>query len=210
MLHAIIRRGRRLHDDILLPAAGQHGVIQALRRGDRYQLHALRRSDMHRSGEQCNPRAAVTRGLGQGVAHLAGGVIGEIAHRSMRSTVGPAVTSTRRPSMSRARHSRSHTACTMASGSLMRPAPLSPQARCPLSGPTVLTPRASKVRRFCCVASAVHMPVFMAGASKMGAFVASSVVVSMSSAMPQASLAIRLAVAGATSITSAFCARIYA
>ena len=95
----------------------------------------------------------------------------------------------------------------MASGSLMRPAPLSPQARRPLSGPTVRTPRASKTRRFCCVASAVHMPVFIAGASTMGALVAKSVVVSMSSAMPQASLAIRLAVAGATSITSAFCAR---
>ena len=81
MLHAVIRRGRRLHDDVLFPTAGQHGIIQALRRGDGHQLHALRRDDMHRPREQRDLRAAIARSLRQGVAHLAGGIVGEVAHR---------------------------------------------------------------------------------------------------------------------------------
>ena len=48
-----------------------------------------------------------------------------------------------------------------------------------------------------------YIAVFMAGATKIGAFVASTVVVSISSAMPQAAFARKFAVAGATSTTSA-------
>ena len=51
------------------------------------------------------------------------------------------------------------------------------------------------------------MPVFMAGATSFSHRAASTVVVSMSSAMPWASLAITLAVAGAIRIRSAFFAR---
>ena len=47
------------------------------------------------------------------------------------------------------------------------------------------------------------MLVFMAGARNTGAFVASSVVVNMSSASPTAAFARKLAVAGATSKRSA-------
>ena len=51
------------------------------------------------------------------------------------------------------------------------------------------------------------MAVFMAGATTLGQREASTVVVSMSSAMPWAILAITLAVAGAMRIRSAFLAR---
>ena len=47
------------------------------------------------------------------------------------------------------------------------------------------------------------MPVFMAGASRIGAFVAKTVVDSMSSAMPHAIFAMIFAVAGAMAKTSA-------
>ena len=50
---------------------------------------------------------------------------------------------------------------------------------------------------FCCVATFSYMFTFMAGAMTMGAVVASAVVVSRSSAMPFASLAMTFAVHGA-------------
>ena len=50
------------------------------------------------------------------------------------------------------------------------------------------------------------IPVFMAGETSFGHLAARTVVVSMSSAMPWAILAMTLAVAGATRMTSAFLA----
>ena len=126
---------------------------------------------------------------------------------SSRSLVAPAVTSTFSPERSFPDVRMPSTASTTASGSLMRPAPRSPHARIPESGPIKRTPRSFSVRRFACVASAVHMPVFMAGASRTGALVASTVVESMSSAIPAAIFAMILAVAGAITKTSARCAR---
>ncbi len=124
----------------------------------------------------------------------------------MRSRVGPAVTSTFSPRRSSRGCKMRIASATICSGSLMRPAPTSPHARKPLSGPIKRTPRFVSVRRLLCVASAVHMPVFIAGASKIGALVASRVVVSISSATPQASLAMRFAVAGAITKSCAFLA----
>ena len=98
-------------------------------------------------------------------------------------------------------------ASTMAAGSLMRPAPVSPQAKKPPSGPTKCAPLARSVSTLRRVASAVHMPVFIAGARSRGAFAASRVVESISSARPTASLARMLAVAGATTHRSASLAR---
>ena len=98
-------------------------------------------------------------------------------------------------------------AATISAGSAMRPAPLSPQARKPLLGPTTCTPRCRRVAMFCRVAAASHMPTFMAGATSMGARVARAVVESISSANPQASLARMLAVAGAMANSSARLAR---
>ena len=87
------------------------------------------------------------------------------------------------------------------SGSL--PRPLSPQARWPAAGSMIWKPRPRSVSRLLCVTGLSYMPVFMAGAITTGALVASSVVVTISSAMPCAALAITFAVAGAMTNTSA-------
>ena len=59
----------------------------------------------------------------------------------------------------------------------------------------------------CWVKGFSYMAVFMAGAMIFGALLASTVVVSMSSAMPWANFAITFAVAGAIIIRSAFLAK---
>ena len=92
---------------------------------------------------------------------------------------------------------------TMSAGSLIRPGPTSPQACQPASGPMIRTPRPTSTSRLACVAAARHICWFMAGASTIGAGVARHTVASRSSAKPCASRAIRFAVAGAASTTSA-------
>ena len=85
----------------------------------------------------------------------------------------------------------------------MRPAPISPHACSPLPGPQISTLRAFNVAKLACVAACAYICWFMAGATATFAGVASSNVVSRSSAMPAAILAIILHVAGATKIKSA-------
>ena len=65
------------------------------------------------------------------------------------------------------------------------------------------TPSWRSVSILRCVAAWCHMRTFMAGAIRIGLSVASSVVDARSSAMPAVILAIRLAVAGATTTKSA-------
>ena len=122
---------------------------------------------------------------------------------SMASWVPPAVTITRSPPRGRPGRSSAHAAAAMSSTGASLPEPTSPQASRPLSGPTSSTPRPIRRATFSRVTSAVHMPVFMAGATRMGAFVASKVVDRRSSAMPAAIFAMTFAVAGATSTRSA-------
>ena len=64
-------------------------------------------------------------------------------------------------------------------------------------------PRPRRVCKFCWVTGLSYMPVFIAGAITTGALVAKSVVVTISSAMPCAALAMTFAVAGAITNTSA-------
>ena len=65
------------------------------------------------------------------------------------------------------------------------------------------TPRRLSAATFSCTAAFFHMLPFMAGASSTGQGAAKSAVESKSSAMPPAYLPIKLAVAGATTNTSA-------
>ena len=95
--------------------------------------------------------------------------------------------------------------CSSSTSSLgRRPLPTSLQASTPLSEGMTVKPYRSSVARLSCVMGFSSMPVFMAGATSFGHLAASTTVVSISSAMPCAILAITLAVAGATKITSAF------
>ena len=103
-----------------------------------------RRAQRGRRGDQDDLGAAVARGLGDRVAHLAGRVIADDSApgRSARGCP-PAVTSTRRPARSPLR-ARAWRGCesTIVSGAASRPRPTSPLARWPLSGSTTTTPRA--------------------------------------------------------------------
>ena len=85
------------------------------------------------------------------------------------------------------------------------PSPTSPQASRPDPGPTTVTPRPRSALTLACVAGFAHMRVFMPGATMTGQlpWQARSVLVRQSSAIPQASLAITLAVAGTTIARSA-------
>ena len=95
------------------------------------------------------------------------------------------------------------TAAKIASGSAMRPGPNSPQAMAPSSGPIRVTPSPASVAALRRVAGCSHIRTFIAGAISTGLSVASRTVAARSSARPATALAIRSAVAGATTIRSA-------
>ncbi len=121
---------------------------------------------------------------------------------SIGSRVPPAFTTTRSPARLRGPSRRSASAAS-SRGSTMRPSPCQPQASSPASGPSRRTPRARSRSTFSRVAGWFHMWTFMAGATSTGARVASSRVVTRSSARPCAMRASRWAVAGATTTSSA-------
>src|SRR5580692_1683424 len=125
---------------------------------------------------------------------------------SIFSRVGPAVINTVSPTNSCDAPSASNVAATIASFSARRPGPVMPQARYPVPGSTILTPRFFRISRFACVAGLSHMLTFMAGATTTGAVVARNRVPRKSLAMPWANLARTSAVAGTTSSASIDCA----
>ena len=88
---------------------------------------------------------------------------------SIASRVPPAETTTRRPARSPLRASRRRAAATISSGSLIRPTPAAPEARCPEAGPTDVAPRAISTARLACVAACAHMWLSIAGAISSGA-----------------------------------------
>ena len=114
----------------------------------------------------------------------------------MASWVAPAVTKIRLPAKSFEKPMARTASYNSRSVSGSFPRPESPQARLPLSGSTNKTPRCFNLSIFSWVAQFSNIAVFMAGATSMGAFVASATVDSMSSAIPAAILAMMLAVAG--------------
>ena len=122
---------------------------------------------------------------------------------SSASRVGPAVTSRCSPAMS-FWQARWRWMCSSSCwGSGILPGPTAPQASRPQAGSITSTPYPRRRARLAWVAGFSYMPVFMAGATSLGHRQASTVVVSISSAMPFAILAITLALAGATSTRSA-------
>ena len=122
---------------------------------------------------------------------------------SMRSRVGPAVTTTRRPWSAPLAGRSAATRSARSAGSSMRPTPVSPQAWSPTPGPKICTPRCTSVAMLARVAACAHMTWFIAGATASGACVARHRVASRSSAWPVASRARKSALAGAMSTASA-------
>ena len=100
--------------------------------------------------------------------------------------------------------SSGNAAAAISSGSAMRPMPASPaSAISPAFGPTTATPSPASRARLRRVAGCSHIRGFIAGATRTGRSVASSTVEARSSACPPAILAMRSAVAGATTMRSA-------
>ncbi len=125
---------------------------------------------------------------------------------SIGSRVPPAVTSTRQPARAPPPRAFSR-AAKISSGSTMRPGPLSPPARGPLAGPTIVTPSASREARLRRVAGCDHISLCIAGATTTGTRAASTTAESRSSLRPWASRAMVAAVAGAMHTASAQRAR---
>ena len=123
---------------------------------------------------------------------------------SMASRVPPAVTITcllrRSPAC---RPIKARVAATTSTGSIMRPSPSRPLASRPRAGPATSTPRARSFSTFCCTAALAYIRASIAGATAIGAAVASAVRVSIESPIPWASLASVVALAGATTNASA-------
>src|SRR5680860_239650 len=101
----------------------------------------------------------------------------------------------------RDRSSRHTAKMSWGSGSL--PRPVSAPVRRPEAGSITCTPRDRRVATLATVAGCSHISVCIAGASTTGQRAVSRVLVSRSSASPCAALAIRSAVAGATTTRSA-------
>src|SRR5262245_36543577 len=117
---------------------------------------------------------------------------------SMDTPVGPAVTTTFFPVSWTDLRAAAIVTETIRSGSARRPQPLSRSASQPLSGSTTRTPRSLRRSRLAATAGCCSMRVFTAGATITGPVTAMKNVDRRSSAMPRASLARTLAVAGAT------------
>jgi hypothetical protein len=120
---------------------------------------------------------------------------------SIGSSVGPAVTTTRLPS-SALGAKKAWIRSNSSSASSMRPRPVSPQACSPAAGPANSTPSPRRAAALRCVAGFDHISTFIAGASMSGQRRARHSVLSRSSARPCASLPMKSALAGATTISS--------
>ncbi len=121
---------------------------------------------------------------------------------SIASSVGPAVMRTRF-FWSNLGCWLAHSMSINASGSDMRPSPVSPHACSPVSGPRIAIPSCCNCRILRCVEGFSHICLFMAGATNNGQSLARQSVESRSSALPWTSFAIKSALAGAIIIASA-------
>ena len=171
-------------------------------------LHARRIGQVHRPAHQRHVGAGGGRRRGDGVALLAGGAVGDIAHRIdrlVRRAGGDqhalALEQLRGAVRQQAARRRRRFPAARPCG---RGRARSASAISPSLGPTSATPSAASCARLRCVALFAHICGFIAGASRIFASVASSTAVARSSAWPPASLAIRSAVAGATTIEIGF------
>ena len=90
----------------------------------------------------------------------------------------------------------------IAAGSGILPLPLYPSAKRPVSGSITRIPSCFNCCKFLWNARLLHIWLFIAGITYLGAAVAKNVVLAASSAIPLAIFAIKLAVAGTTTAIS--------
>ena len=160
---------------------GRQHVARAF---DMHRVHAGRIGNVDRPADQRHLGAGCCRRCCDGVALLAGGAVGDIAHRIDR-LVGRAGGDQHALALERLRRPRARAICLPARrspvGSAMRPRPRSPaSAISPSLGPMKAKPSATSCARLRCVALFAHICGFMAGASSTFALVASSTAVARS------------------------------
>ena len=81
LLRAVVCHGCCLDDDVLLCTYGSHRIKHILRGHDRYHLYKRRRRDAAWSADQSDICAAEHSCFCQCIAHLAGRMVGDVAHR---------------------------------------------------------------------------------------------------------------------------------
>ena len=142
------------------------------RRLDLHDGDAARIGHVHRAGNQHHLGAGRGRGRGDGVALLAGGAVGDVAHRIdrlVRRARSDEHALARERLVALGLPSSASAAATISSGSAMRPMPASPaSAISPAFGPTMATPSAASCARLRCVARCAHICGFIAGAIRTG------------------------------------------
>src|SRR5579883_1029285 len=198
----VISHRRSFNNDGGFLHPSKHSRPHLLCGGHRNHFAAQRRTQRRRRAYQNHLRASPDCGLGQRMAHLAARPVAEKAHR-VEGFAG-ASRSDKHSLSSKIIAVMQHIQHRLYDHLRFRqtPLPIMPQARYPLSGETMRTPRPSSSARFACVAGWFHIFTFIAGATITGAVVARYIVVRKSSAIPCANLARMLAVAGATTSAS--------
>ena len=78
---SVVSHGGGLEDHVCMFTVSGHRLEHVLGGDHRYHVHKGRRSDGGRSGDQGDLGAPEHGHTGDGVAHLARGVVGEVAHR---------------------------------------------------------------------------------------------------------------------------------
>ena len=92
---------------------------------------------------------------------------------------------------------------TISFGSVIFPSPYSPHAISPISGPIILYPKLFNFNMFSLVEGCSHILTFIAGAKNICLLEANKTVDAKSSAFPEATFDMVLAVIGATNTASA-------
>ena len=77
---SIVGDRRCHHYDVRVLSTVEHGVIHFLRRGNKNGAHSVRRHYFSLSRNKLHFCAHAAGSLGEGVAHLSGGMVGDIAH----------------------------------------------------------------------------------------------------------------------------------
>src|ERR1051325_53922 len=194
---SIVGHGRG-HDQYIAVAYRPMDLsIKIVTAGDGYGFHSRRRKQAYRAGDQFYIVPSRHRCFRDRVSHFSRGAVAKETNGVDRFTG--------RPGRDHEPHairfswpaSRNSARKAMSVTFHKRPTPSYPQASIPSSGPMNSIPRLFNISTFFWVAACSHIFPFMAGATRIGARVASAMAASGWPARPCASSAITLAVAGA-------------
>src|SRR5207302_765418 len=173
-----IRNGRAHHEHVTVTHRAMNRVMKFVARHDRNKFRADGRRDACGSGDQLHVVSRRDGGFRDRVAHFSRRTVAEEADGINRLARGAGSDDEPHAIKLSWRASRNSARKAMSSTFHKRPMPSYPHASIPSSGPMNSTPRVFSVATFSCVAGCSHIFPFMAGASKIGARVASAMAAS--------------------------------